>query len=338
MIYIDVKHINLCASKLRNFKKNSSGAYNCSCPICGDSDTQQFKARGYFLTKGAMYWYHCHNCGISLSFKSFLKKVFPVQYQEYIFEKYKDIKQIAETIKADVPVVSSLKKISLLHSIPINKLSKDHAACTYLRNRMIPEDKLHLLYYTTDFAALVEEMFPGQYSKLQSKDARIVIPFFDATGNVTGLQGRTLNNSDNGRLRYITIRADKSIALIYGIDRLDFTKKILVVEGPLDSLFLPNAIAVASSDLQRSLKVFPNIRDYILVFDNEPRNSEIVKLVVGAIENNRTVCIWPTLYSDKDINDMVLSGHKQEDIIKDIIKNSFSGLKAKIKLTEWRKC
>lgn len=336
MLYIDVKYINMCGSMLRNFKKSRTNAYNCSCPICGDSQRKLTKARGYFLTKGNGYWFHCHNCGVSLSLSHFLKKVFPLQYQEYTLEKYKDKEQIEQISRPSVPVPVVLKKISAVNATCVLDLPNTHYAKEYIRARMIPEDKLALLYYTDDFAKLTEELFPGEYPTLKSNDPRIVIPFFNTQNDVIGLQGRSLDSSSS--LRYITARANKDITLLYGMERLNLAKKVLVVEGPVDSLFLPNCLAVASSDLQRALKLVPTINDHVLVFDNEPRNREIVDLVSGAVESGKTVCIWPQAIQNKDINDMVRSGHSKEDILHIILANSFSGLNAKIKLCEWRKC
>jgi len=335
MQYLDVKYINLCGSQLRNFKRKDKDTYNCSCPICGDSEKKLSKARGFFLAKGTSVYYHCHNCGISLSFAHFLKKVFPLQYNEYILEKYKDKKET--TISIPAPIVKiPLKKMVSQHATSIDLLDDAHYAKEYIKARMIPEDKLSLLYFTDDFAKLTEDLFPGQYPSLRSNDARIVIPFFNKQNEVIGLQGRSLDG--DSQLRYITARANKEVALIFGQERLDLTKKVLVVEGPIDSLFLPNCLAVASSDLERSFRVVTNINDYVLVFDNEPRNKEIVSLVSAAVENNRTVCIWPQQFQEKDINDMVRVGHSKEEIYKEILANSFSGIRAKMKLAEWKRC
>ena len=325
----------MCGAQLRNFKRKSNGTFNCSCPVCGDSQKKLSKARGYFLLKNNSYFYCCHNCQVKMSLSYFLKTMFPLYYQEYVLEKYKDknceIK--LEEVK-NTPVV--LKVMSTKNAQSIDVLPDAHYAKQYIKARMVPEDKFSLLYYTSDFAKLTEELFPSQYDNLKSDDARIVIPFFDNEGRVIGLQGRSLDGDNS--LRYVTVRASKDTNLIYGTERLDLSKKVLVVEGPIDSLFLPNCVAVASSDLERSLKVVPNIKDYILVFDNEPRNKEIVSLISDAVENGRTVCVWSKEFQEKDINDMVRAGHRKEDIYKAIVQNSYSGLRAKLKLNEWRKC
>ena len=50
-----------------------------------------------------------------------------------------------------------------------------------------------------------------------------------------------------------------------------------------------------------------------------------------------TVCIWPKTVKEKDINDMVLSGVSPKVIEDTINKNKFSGLSAKMALSDWSK-
>jgi len=79
-------------------------------------------------------------------------------------------------------------------------------------------------------------------------------------------------------------------------------------------------------DLERSDKVF--------VYDNEPRNKEIVSRIERCIERGERVVIWPTTIREKDLNDMVLSGHNVQDIVE---SNVYTGLQAKLKFTTWKK-
>ena len=75
----------------------------------------------------------------------------------------------------------------------------------------------------------------------------------------------------------------------------------------------------------------------MVVFDNEPRNPEIVKKMSEIIDDGFTVNFWPKTIKQKDINDMVLGG-LSPNIIRDTIdKSKFSGLKAKMALSDWSK-
>lgn len=333
MRYIDFKYVRLLSSYVRNFKVRNSNLVNFSCPICGDSVKNKNKARGFFIEKDRGYYYHCHNCKISLSLGSFLKRVVPALYDEYIFEKYKSIKETQEVVAKKIEPVLKEMKSNLAQRL--DTLDDAHYCKQYVKARLIPEDKFNLLYFTADFAKLAEDLFPGRYKELKENDSRLVLPFFNKEGKVIGLQGRALNGDD--KLRYATIRADEHTALLYGLERLDLSKRVYIVEGPIDSLFLPNSIAAATSDLERVVKIM-NIPDYVLVFDNEPRNKEVMKVMEKAINNDRRVCIWPDSIEEKDINDMVKSGMEPAKILDLIDHNLYNGLKAKLVFNNWKRC
>lgn len=336
MLHIDIKYISLVGPNLRNFKKKKTSLYNCSCPICGDSEKKKSKARGFFYQKGQSMYYKCHNCAAGMGVGNFLKSLFPSYYQEFLLEKYKSG---VSNSKTESPIASIVKvRFSTLtskHAQKISELEDDHYAKRYILNRKIPNKYLSKLFYTNDFAELVDDVFPGKYQNLKPNDARIVIPFFNEDDGVLGLQGRSL--SAEGGLRYITIRASSTTDLIYGLDRLDYDKTVYVVEGPIDSLFLPNCIAAANSDLSSVVTKLKKNVDAVLVFDNEPRNKEIVSLMSDAISNNKKICIWPNRIMEKDINEMVLSGQTPDDILKTIESRTFSGLNAQLELAQWRK-
>jgi DNA replicative helicase MCM subunit Mcm2 (Cdc46/Mcm family) len=136
-------------------------------------------------------------------------------------------------------------------------------------------------------------------------------------------------------MRYITIKVIKDAPKIFGLDRVDINKRVYVVEGPIDSLFLYNAIAVAGSNLDSEYLKF---NDSIFIMDNERRNKEIIKKMEKIIEEGRTICIWPESVEEKDLNDMILAGYTPKEIQGIIDKNSHKGLDAEISLGEWRKC
>ena len=73
------------------------------------------------------------------------------------------------------------------------------------------------------------------------------------------------------------------------------------------------------------------------MFDNEPRNREIVKNIEKAIEEDYSVVIWPSEIEEKDINDMIISGLTNVEVSDIIHRNTFSGLQAKTKLSHWKK-
>lgn len=336
MLHIDTKYICLVGPTLRNFKKKKSSLYNCSCPICGDSEKKRSKARGFFYQKGQSMFYKCHNCSAGMSINNFLKQLFPSYHSEYLLEKYKS--GVSNTKTEEKVATITRVKFSTLTSkfaIKVSDLEQEHYVKKYVESRKIPHKYHSKLFFTEDFASLVDDVFPGKYSNLSKNDVRLVIPFFDESDGVIGLQGRSL--FADGGLRYITIRASSTTDLVYGLDRLDVQKTVYVVEGPIDSLFLPNCLAAANSDLMSVLQKIDTHVDVVLVYDNEPRNKEIVKLMSDAIKSNKKICIWPSNIAQKDINDMIIAGHSPEDILSTIQSRTFGGLSAELELAQWRK-
>ncbi len=75
----------------------------------------------------------------------------------------------------------------------------------------------------------------------------------------------------------------------------------------------------------------------ILIFDNEPRNKEVMNLMQNAIKSDQYVVIWPNTMRGKDINEMIMNGYTQSEIQEIISSNSFKGLEAQAKFTFWKK-
>jgi len=225
------------------------------------------------------------------------------------------------------------KKGSPLLSIKkISSLNYDHPVKKYIQKRLIPTSQHYKLYYAPKFETWTNSLVPGKLPEKIVKP-RLVLPFIDKNGNVFGYQGRAF---DKESIRYITIMLEEDMPKIFGLNTVDFSRKYYVVEGPIDSLFLSNAVAMAGADNNAS--GLEQTENAIFVYDNEPRNVEIVRRMEKAIDQGYKVCIWPSNLREKDINDIVLAGMKPEDLQVLIDVNSYSGLEGKLKLSEWRKC
>ena len=249
-------------------------------------------------------------------------------YQEYVKECLTgvDSKQITPDILG--PQKSPKPATSPFYDLPsINDLDQYHHAAQFLKKREIPQRWYSDLRYTANFREFTNLVIPGKFEFVGKSDARIVIPFFDERGVLVGYQGRALYKTD---LRYITIMMDESRAKIWNCDKCDFTKPFFVTEGPLDGMFLSNAIAMAGADFH----LIHGEENAIIVYDNEPRNLEMIKKYEKKIDENFKICIWPDHIEEKDINDMVLAHYKPEEIIRE---NLYRGLSAKVKLNEWKR-
>lgn len=336
MLYVDLKYISLISPHLRNFKQKNRTLFNFSCPVCGDSERKTNKARGFFYQHGNSMIYKCHNCSAGMGVANFLKSCFPTYYNEYIFERYKSGVDHTEPKTAVAKIIKTpLNVFKSSHAQKVSELDDTHYAKQYVQQRQLPSVVYAKLYFTQDFAAMVEDVFPGKYTNLAKNEARLVIPFFDQDNRILGLQGRFF--SAEKALRYITIRASNNVNLIYGLDRLDINKPVYVVEGPIDSLFIPNCVAAANSDLASTAKRIPNNPKTILIYDNEPKNKEIVKLMEDSIRSGNIVCIWPREIKQKDINDMILSGIAPEELLGVINEHAMSGLRAELEFSKWKR-
>lgn len=331
---MDHKFVNLLSPRLDKFKRKSRNIYNFRCPICGDSKRNRFKSRGYLFVKKQDIFYKCHNCNASMTLSGFLKYLDPLMYKEYSLEKFKTkgkdvVEEISFPFIRNKPVFKRIEGIESIHS-----LDYKHPAKVYLRCRKIPEKYFTELYYTDNFKQWVKTVADDELvDRLKDDDARIVIPFLNKDKSMIAVQGRSIDKNNN--LRYITVKIDKNFPKVYGLDRHEKSKQTYICEGPIDSLFLPNALAMGGSEVNSNNNLFDI--NSIWVYDNEPRNSQIVNNIQSAIAKGFKVCIWPNTIEYKDINDMIVAGYDSEQIINIINKNTFEGIKAKIKLNAWKR-
>jgi transcription elongation factor Elf1 len=332
---IDNKFTMLLSSRLERFQIKSHQPFrvNCRCPLCGDSQKSQTKTRGWILEKNhELTVYYCHNCNASHNLQSLLKMIDPILYNDYIAEK--GIYNLSTKKKEEPKVHFKTPKFRkagspLLKIKKISQLMPDHKARLYVESRQIPTNKHYKLYYAPKFVAWVNSLIPNKLD--MQEHSRLILPFINPKEEVFGFQGRALDKSD---LRYITIMLDESQEKVYGTDLIDYNSKYYIVEGPIDSLFLDNSIAMSGASFNES--VIRNKENAVVIFDNEPRNRQIVDKMRKCVDDGYNVCFWPDT-PGKDINDMVLAGMKTADIKLVIDLNTYSGLEAEMRLLTWKK-
>lgn len=342
MLYVDAKFAQILGSRLRNFKKTKDYTWNFSCPVCGDSTRNKLKARGYIYQMKSDLMVKCHKCGYSTNLGNLIKYVDVKLYDEYVLERYKngatryhDHKSIADTQVVLETTKEELLEDDILESLTrMDKLPLTHPAMKILIDRKIPKDKWNLLYFAPKFKAFVNSVTPKFQEPIVDEHPRLIIPFFTPAGKCFAFQGRAFGDEQP---KYYTIKVDETEEKIYGLDRVDFSKRIYVVEGPIDSLFLPNAVAVSGSSFDT-----PTVRQLLtnatLVMDNEPRSKEITKLLEKNIKAGYSVCMFPEHVTQKDINEMFLhSGMSIDEIVETINTNTFSGIEATLRFSTWRK-
>ena len=340
-LWIDLKYVNLISSKLDKYKVKKSNPYlsNFRCPFCGDSQKNEYKARGYCYEKKGEVFFSCHNCSHSCYLSQLLKRLDFLLYEEYtkeIFITKNGTPSSGYTLtqKPDITKIERPKFLSgdspLKQLKKISQLDWNHPAKQYIVNRKIPNIHHAKLFYAPKFAEWTNSIIPGKIAAVKD-EPRLIIPFLKEDGTFFGYQGRSFNPKT--KLRYITIMMEE-YSKIYGLERIDKNGTVYVFEGPLDSLFIPNAIAMAGADVTLD-KSFKNP---VFVYDNEPRNKDIVKRIDFCIKNGYNIVVWDDTFPQKDINDMIMAGADAEHIKIIMDKRTFSGLTAKVELMKWKKC
>jgi|TARA_B100001741_G_scaffold311367_1_gene312393 transcription elongation factor Elf1 len=322
MDLIDSKYVGLISSRLQKFKKVKPDLYNFRCPICGDSQKNKNKCRGYMYVVKNNTNFKCHNCGASLSLNNFIKKLDTTLHKQYTLEKFKE-GHTGRSFVVDEPEFK-FKKPVFRKKLDLPKATENFYAKEYLEERKLNPEKFYFTDKFKEWTNTKKQTFDSTYMD----EPRIIIPMYDRDKNLIGFQGRSLTHNS---VKYITVMLEDSAPKIYGLDTIDEKLPVYVVEGPFDSTFINNSVALCGSDGDLG---YLEGSDTILVYDNEPRNREIVGRIERCIERNQKVVIWPSNIVEKDINDMVLGGHDVMSVIK---LNTYSGLEAKIKFNTWKK-
>jgi transcription elongation factor Elf1 len=341
-MWIDRKYIGLLSPRLSLYKVKDDQSFtvNFRCPVCGDSKKNRTKARGYvFEGKGGLL-YKCHNCSYSGSLGKLIKEIDPVLYDQYSLDRYKEGVDAGPTHRAHSNTTFTFtppkfKKRSLLDELldRLDTLPEDNPAIQYCCKREIPRAQWSKLYYINDISK-IEQLSSKYKDRIIGTEPRLIIPFYDVNGMLAGVTCRALGDE---RLRYVTIRIQDEVPLIFNLNDVKTDKDIIVVEGPIDSMFLDNSVAVAGSDLKK-INYYFDKNKLVLVFDNQPRNKEIVKLMINCARQNYRMAVWPLSVTEKDINEMILNGYTTDDVYMLINKNTFQGLELEVAINNWKKC
>ena len=323
MDIIDSKYIGLVSSRLEKFKRVKADLYNFRCPICGDSKKHKNKARGYLYQVKTNTNFKCHNCGASSSLNNFLKQIDTTLHKQYVLEKFKEGHAGGRNFVVEEPKFE-FKKPVFQKKLDLPRASEVPIAKKYLEKRKLDPSKF---YFASKFKEWTNKQ-KQTFDTIGREECRIVIPMYDTNHELVGFQGRSLGPNS---VKYITVMIKEDVPKLYGLDKIDKTKPVFVVEGPFDSTLINNSIAMCGADIGSS---YLDEYDLIYVYDNEPRNREICDRILKCIEGGNQIVIWPSTINEKDINDMVMGGHNVMNLLE---SNTYSGLKAKIKFNNWKK-
>lgn len=337
--HVDLQWLNKLSYRLDLFTvKRPNQLYNCRCPICGDSKKNKFIGRFYFVEKKGSLNSYCHNCGWSSSFYKFVRTFAPSEFDVYKretlfdhFIKKEPTRDIALDTRKPILTESSNKSSikTLPNAVPLLELSPEHPAMKYMLGRGFGKTQLKRLLYTDDFKLSASVLNAESTEKLMDKEPRIIIPFYNDNNEIVMLQGRSMQPKN--KMKYITIKRDSEVEKVYGLEEFDPANISYGVEGPLDSLFVENCLAKCDADL-KALDVD------VLIYDNQPRNKEVVALMSEAITDGRSIVIWPNSPNGKqDINDLIKLGVTPPQLMRVLKKRTFKGLLAKLEFEKWKK-
>ena len=321
MNLVDSKYIGLVSSRLQKFKRVKPDLYNFRCPICGDSQKNKSKTRGYLYSVKADMNFRCHNCGASMTLSNFLKEIDPNIHKQYVFERFKDGKTGRGTVVEEPKF--NFEAPVFKPKLDLPKASTNLVAKKYLENRKLDSDKF---YYTDKFKAW-SNSHKKTFDSVKYDEPRIIIPLF-YKNTLVGFQGRSLGPS---KVKYITVMINDDAPKIYGLDSIRGGAPVYITEGPFDSTFISNSIAMCGADGDVGKW---GVSNPVWVYDNEPRSKEITSRISSTIARGESVVIWPNQIKEKDINDMVLAGHDVQSIVE---SNIYKGLEATLKFTTWKR-
>lgn len=335
-LWLDKKYINMVSSQLPRFHWKSQTLANFRCVICGDSTTNKIKTRAYlYAFKGHGYMVKCHNCNYAAPFGVFLRRVSPALFDEYVMEKFESA---GRSRKVEAPVVVDLPAPARIFSYPnVDQLSSPALASDlipvrdYVLGRSLPHTALARLYATTHAHSWLSPLVGADKAKTVSDGLPyLVIPLRLPDRSWYGAQVRAL-----GHKIYLTFRWGHASLRTFGLDQWDDRKTTYITEGPLDALCAPNALAMCGSDLcgglARVTEAGYTVTSPVLVWDNEPRATEIKRLVSNAIDAGWPVVIWSNGLP-KDLNDMTAQGRNVETLLQ---TRTFRGLSAHLEYQQW---
>ena len=342
MSWVDNEYALKVFYTLDRFKQVSTMPFKLQarCPICGDSQKDLLKARfWYYEHKGTMF-VHCFNCDYSSGFGRFLENHDESLYREYLLEKRKEetFGQKATPTYVETEISEKFTKKLIIEKLDfcerLDRLPANHPIIKYVVNRAIPKSAYKRLWFTAKWQEMVNATKPTFDNPRQ--ECRLVIPIYNKEHKIEAYQGRAL--SSLARQKYMTIKANEDASKVYGVDMVDDSKQwVYVMEGPIDSLFIPNAIAITGGSLD--LEQVPYKDKRIWVLDNEPRHNDTIKRMEKLIAAGERVCFWDEApWHSKDINDMVAKeGADPRDIEEYIVDNWAVGLLAQLRMSKYRK-
>lgn len=328
---------------------DSGKRFNFRCPICGDSKKNKYKKRGWFYpnTENTSLKFKCFNCSETSSLANFIKRQDFSLYKQYNMEKFSGKNEYefesTKNIKRNKEDNSILDARSIFEETKylkkLSSLNNNHISIQYCKTRKMTSKVLNILYFTPNYYEFVKSIDSNTDLKKEIYNYQaIIIPLITEDGIEFGFQSRNLES--NSKIRYNTFILDKRFTKAFGMDRIERNEDIWIVEGAFDALLFRNSIAALDSHLYSIVdRLSLGKEKVILLFDNEPRNKEIVKLVKKSINEGYRVAFIPKEFREKgkDINEIICNGVDKKELLEKLKENIFQNHKAQMEFLKWAK-
>jgi hypothetical protein len=316
----------------RALYKPSQSAYNAECCICNEGKSSGKKRRLFYFTQKR--YFYCFNCSKSWNEIQWLQEAASKSYIEILNESNGFIIDIKPT---------TLTKLSITQDKDVAPLPQGcislEDSCQiefYKDNKRNYKRLLHAVDYCVQrrlFTAINRSKHLYVSFNDKKHCNRLVIPFYDYNGTLACYQSRALLNHQFPK--YITKEGEKCF---YGEDKIDpLIPYIFIFEGPIDAMFVRNAVAMAGTDVSFKQQQFLNKcigYEKIFVYDNDIDNVVLTKKIKKRLSNNDRVFIWPKKFSKyKDVNEICCKLGLDEFAWKFIVENSFTGTEGNVKYT-----
>lgn len=317
----------------------SNDTYHCSCPICLEGKSFGKKKRCWYIpSKNLIY---CHNCGWSsrplkwimtagnLSYEDIREELNEGEYNIINLDKISARKDYSDIIKYDLDENLPIDSIDLT-----NKLQLEY----YKANSVIEKALKYIAKRKLDIAINRPKTF---YISLKDKTHknRLIIPFYDNSGKVIFYQSRAIGANIDDFMEDVKYLSKKnSQKSIFNIDKInDDIEEIFLFEGPIDSCFVKNGVAVGGitpsrekslTDIQEEqLDMYSSNHRFIWVLDSQWLDDASFEKTKLLLENGESVFVWPEKVGKrfKDFNEMCIFGNQNEVPRECIINNTFKG-------------
>jgi len=310
-------------------KKIALNSISTECVFCG---SKKMKGTIFYANTGRLCyicWRASCPCHTAIHAAKWLKEVNPALYSAYLDDiSNKETKSASDILKMQEQFAEQYKKQQEIQKKEIEqkKMLDNNAtkyfkhindgsalsqkAIDYCESRMIPKE-------------VYEKWFIAHEGKYHD---RVIIPFYTKAGKVSYFQARSLIGVEP---KYMNRIAETQL---YNRDFIDKTKPVFVLEGPIDSLFLENAVATcgagSSSKIDAEIAQFDQV--FYILDNDEAGNKKAGKLV----REHKNVFIWNKFLTDfginpksvKDINDVIVYLKKTDKFTYSDLQNYFTNI------------